>query len=282
MLQYILLHTPIIEKHTNTYKITKMHTHEINENLWNAGIYLGQADRSFAPENLRKAWEEVSKRSALKEANAKLEELKNTQTDLMAAMGALVTTANNVNQAKDDLLGKMRERVVSWLLRGDLVAFGYEKPRQMASRPHHLPPQLWNGHIDWFGSSLKSQGLELMEIRILTKSKIKVIAPEWLSTTENQERALQSANCSTEMPQITAGIKGRTTIKRYVGEAFDALLADGLIKTSKPAKANYSLVRNWLKENRPEVGADDRKPSDEGIRAHFSPLFNNLKENSKQ
>jgi hypothetical protein len=122
-----------------------MHTIELNTQLWNTGVYLSKADLQFAPENFRKEWHEVSKRSALEEAKAKVDELKDGETDFLKAMNEIAAAVLDVSRPKDELLGKMRELVVDWLLRGELVAFDFEKPRRMEAVPHQLSAQLWNG-----------------------------------------------------------------------------------------------------------------------------------------
>lgn len=255
-----------------------MHSNEINEKLWNTGVYLSRAYHSFAPENLQKEWEEVSKRSALKEAHAKLEELQNTQIGFAEAMNSVLGKVTEVTRPKEDLLKRMRDLVVNRLWQGDLVAFGYEKPRRMSSEVHRLPARLWNGHIDWHTSSLVSQGLELVEIRVLTQERVSKTS----SLFEFLDSYGTEAQSSTDTPHVEAGRTGRPTIKGYLEDAFAALDAAGLIDVQKPAKAHYPLVRHWLQENKPEAGATKDKPSDEGIRAHFSPLFNSLKKTRKQ
>ena len=75
---------------------------------------------------------------------------------------------------------------------------------------------------------------------------------------------------------------GLPTIKNDVEATFHALNALGEINVNLSAKAHYELVRQHLRSVHPKTYSEDGKPGDEGIRAHFSPLFKALKENSKQ
>ncbi|MBR9653556.1 hypothetical protein [Thalassovita aquimarina] len=243
-----------------------MHTHEINEELWNAGIYLSQADRSFAPENLRKAWEEASKKSALHAMQDKMEELKETQVDFTKKLEAMLGAVNEVSRPKDDILKKMRELVVNWLKRGDLVAYGFEKPRRMASIPYELPAQLWHGRIDWFDSSLSSQSLELVQIRVLSKAMIDKVTTAALPNSETLAEPVQ--------PAI-----GRPTIQPQIKAAYLSVASSEKLDKTMSLKTVAEHVRLQLAQDNPDLQVTENKPSYETIRRVISPLW---KEHTKQ
>ncbi len=255
-----------------------MDSNDLNEALWNHGIFLSVSVRAFAPQNLRKKFEEADKISALEEGKKKVEELENSDADLPTAFVTFLSAVNEVIGPRDKLRAEMQTLVMGWLQRGDLVGFGYEKPRQMASRVHEIPAQLWHGNLNWIESSLSAQGLELVQIRVLHSTKKEQLTKEFGLRTD----ALVEGNIDAKIPQVEAAETGRPTIRGFIEDSFEALLADGLIEVQKPAKAHYPLVRSWLMRNKPEANATETTPSNEGIRRHFSPLFNDLKKNHKQ
>lgn len=243
-----------------------MQQNDLNSTFWEAGIYLSQADRHFAPDNLRKEWEGVSKRNALEEASAKIDELKDSETDFLKAMNDVVATISDVNQPKEKLRSKMREFVVSWLLRGDLIAYAFEKPRRITSAPTSLPPHLWQGRIDWFDSSLSSQGLNLIEIRVLSNKMIETVKASSMHETIKQEKPVQPT-------------KGRPTIQPQITAAYQAVSTTGTLDNSMSLKTVAEHVRLRLALDCPELQVTEDRPSYETIRRVISPLW---KEHTKQ
>ncbi|MCK4713209.1 MAG: hypothetical protein KAT26_10050, partial [Marinosulfonomonas sp.] len=75
---------------------------------------------------------------------------------------------------------------------------------------------------------------------------------------------------------------GRPSLHPYVVAAFEGLSQAGLINTEQSAKSHFAAVRNWIAANSPNCHLEPEDIGDEGIRGHFSPLFNALKKNSKQ
>lgn len=243
-----------------------MHTNELNFTFWNAGIYLNTADFRFAPENLRKEWDEASQRSALGEAKEKMEELKNSDTDFLSAWNEIAATIGNANRPKEILKKRMRDLVVNWLLRGELVAFAFEKPRRMDSLPYQLPAQLWRGQIDWFNSSLSAQGLDLVEVRLLSKHMIETVAASNVQETPPLEAPRQPA-------------KGRPTIQPQIAAAYHQVAASEVLDEAMSLKTVSGHVRIQLAKNCPELNVTEDTPSYETIRRVISPL---RKEDTKQ
>lgn len=263
---HILARSSLSQKRTKAYEITQMHTNELNEKLWNAGVYLHQADLSFSPQSLRNEWEELKKRSALEAAKAKMEELVGREMDFQKSIAEVLSAANEVSKPKENLRKKMRELVVSWLLRGDLVGFGFEKPRRMDALPHQLYPELWHGRIDWFDSSLESQGLNLVQIRVLSKGMIEKVRASSAPETARLEEPVQPA-------------KGRPTIQPQITAAFHRVMAGKNLDRAMSLKTVAEHVRLQLAQDNPELQVTEEKPSYETIRRVISPLW---KENTKQ
>lgn len=136
---------------------------------------------------------------------------------------------------------------------GALRCFAFESPRTFHSDPVEILPGHWTIYPDWKKGEFKANGLHLIELRVMRRK-----APS------NRITAPKPAS------------PGRPSVQADVKAAFQGLKELGRIDPDCSAKHHYPMVRQWIGENiqNPVVAAD--KLSDEGIRAHFSHLFNEL------
>lgn len=231
--------------------------------LWEKGVQLNRSPRAFSPKAEKQEYDRLHSLSAMEAFSNAAEQASETGLTGWEAFNASMSSARAITSARSKWDERMRRFVHHHLLHDNLFGYGFEPPRKMDSQPLEIPKVCWNGHIGWEKNTLASDGLEFVHVRLLTK-----------------ETRLKLLDLSV---QTTTVIKaGRPSIREHVKEAFDDLLANDLIDPSVAAKNHFELLRKWLRAHKPEAGYTSTKPSDEGIRAHFSPLFNELKKNRKQ
>lgn len=260
--------------------MTTLHT--IKDSHWRASIPLSQAAIHFAPMDLQNKWRELSKRHALNEAKSHYQANMPSNTSWMDHFAAMADGAQSLVMARADVMKQAKAQLLRALLHGKYNAFGFEYPRKLSSDPLEIPAALWHGRIDWSGNELRSQSLRFVEIRLLPnyghrQSRVTIETPPqpiFLEQTQDHRPEPQ--------PAPTPAKAGRPSIKGPVRDAFHALAANGQINPMASAKSHYPLVRDWIATHDTEAGIDADRLSDEGIRAHFSPLFGNFKKHRKQ
>ncbi|NKX37371.1 hypothetical protein HGG70_05405 [Rhodobacteraceae bacterium R_SAG4] len=232
--------------------------------LWERGYRLNKSAYLFSPAAERDNYDRLHSIDYMSMANdaakAALLVGKNARDTGMAATQA----ASDLAKARLDWRNRRQGVVLNGLQNAQLIAYGFEPPRRMDGQPVEIPATYWTGRVQWDECKLTVQGLEFIEIRIVTPQvRDEVLKPSKIETPEAQAT-------------------GRPSIKPLIEEAFHALLSDGLIDPTKSAKAHYPVVRQWLQSNKPEAGANATSPTDEGIRKYFSPLFRDLRTTHKQ
>ncbi|WP_264211165.1 hypothetical protein [Leisingera thetidis] len=243
-----------------------MHTDEINEQLWNAGTYLSQAYRSFAPADLRKEWETVSKRNSILEAKLKVDELLERKAKFSEAAPELIAAIRAVDGPKERLVAEMKNALVRSLIQEAVSAIGFEHPRHMTSKPVRLPAQFWQGQINWQENELKSQGLHFVEIRIVGNDTVKTLSA-----------SIPAASHPPTAPKPP--IKGRPSVQPQIKRAYLRTLASGVLTPHMSVKTVTENVRVRLAEDFPDLGVTAETPNYETFRRIVSPLW---KEDKKQ
>ncbi|MCD9149256.1 hypothetical protein [Pseudophaeobacter flagellatus] len=231
--------------------------------LWQRGIRLNQAPHSFAPKADKAEYKRLYEASAItawSDAMAKMQETGRSGVD---AVSEVLTEPQKILSARTEWDDRMRKFILHHLTHGNLFGYGFEPPRRMESQPYEIPAAYWAGRVRWDNATLTVNGLEFIEVRVLaTQVRDRLVGISHETTTDLQ--------------------RGRPSIKADVEEAFATLLQKGLIDISKSAKSHFPLVRQCLQTIQPGASYSDTKPGDEGIRTHFSPLFNELKKTNKQ
>lgn len=250
----------------------------IKDSPWRAATPLSHAPIHFAPTDLQNTWRGLSERSAMNEANSHYQSNSPSSGSWIEHFAAMIEGAKPLVMAREDVLKQAKAHLLRALLRGEYTAFGFEAPRTLASVPLEIPAEHWHGRIDWSASELHSQSLRFVEVRLLPTCGQYQLA----LTVGTPPQADSLRPPQDQLPPPTPAKAGRPSIKVPVTDAFQALAAQGHINPKASAKSHYPLVREWIATNCTGAGVDANKLSDEGIRAHFSPLFGSFKEDRKQ
>jgi hypothetical protein len=242
---------------------------DLNLNLvsaWDAASPLWHAPLHYAPPDLRKAWDELKKRSAMEEAAQSLKQCTDKKQSWFDILGTMAAGANVVLAPRGAVLRDAQALLLADIKAGKMLAFGFEPPRRLQSIPVYIQAKHWNQSVNWDDSTVVSAGLKFVEVRIIPSQIVQTIIDKNIDTQRKKIETLPAT-------------PGRPTIQHYVKSAFFALSELGQIDTDRSALSHYPHVNQWIKENT-SYCADSL--SDEGIRAHFSPLFKELKKNRKQ
>ena len=236
-----------------------------NINFWQAGVPLSRAPFNASSHELKKRYNEALSTSYMEAIVQASKAERDAGKEGFEALIGSMQSAQPLLSERSNIIDEMRAPIEKHLLLGNLIGFGFEPPRKMESQPFEIPRNCWKGWIDWAGSKVRGEGLEFVEVRLITaQKKARLGAP-------------QSAADTIETRQV-----GRPGIGPHVAEAFKILNEAGKIETSASAKSHFPLVRRLLSQTYPDVYPLGHKISDEGIRAHFSPLFKALKKSRKQ
>lgn len=236
-----------------------------NNELWDRGIHLSRAPYAYAPKSEKEEHKRLHDVSAIEAATKAVEETQTSGTTGLETFKAMIGASNPILTARTDWNVRMRAFILHHLEHGNLFAYGFEPPRRMDSQSIELPTAHWKGNIRWDKAILSAQGLEFVEIRIISKQIRDELSPK------------PPADAELEKPQA-----GRPSIKLHIHEAFSDLKNSSNIDINISAKSHYPLIREHMRNTHPDLYPKDRKLGDEGIRYHFSPLFNELKKNRKQ
>ena len=241
---------------------------------WNAATPMWYAPIHFSPPDLQQRWDDLKKQSAWEAANESLKETvaesrkKGTfeKRSWIDALGIAITGANRVLEPRGALQREAQALLLADIQLGRVIGLGYEPPRRIKSVPVYIPTKYWQQTIDWDSSTVRSGGLTFIEVRIVLARTGQTIIDQTANTARKRLEALPPP-------------PGRPSIKQHVTAAFSALHADGKIDTNKSALSHFPAVKQWIKEN---TSRDPDDLSNEGIRAHFAPLFKELRKNRKQ
>ncbi len=236
-------------------------------NIWKRSIWLENSARTFAKHFYKDEWQaaltqrrDKSWPEVVKEAAAQGKEDGHEGMELFAYS---VLEVGKLDRQKNEILERATKEILQRLQDGRFRAFGFDHPRTMDTIPVQIPRDAWCDNTKLDSDKLSYQSMTLVDVRIR-------MAPESVDTEPKKQLRAQ--------PKKT----GRPTIKDDVEAAFRALNALGEINVNLSAKAHFDLVRQQLHNTHPQKYPEDGKPGNEGIRPHFTLLFNELKENSKQ
>jgi hypothetical protein len=233
------------------------------DDLWNSGMYLSRAPYAFASKSEKEEHKRLHSVSASELMAKAAEETAASGLTSWEVVNAMMGASNPILSARMEWSNRMRAFVLQHLITGSLIAYGFEPPRRMDSVPFHIPAAYWRGRIQWKDSKLTVQGLEFEQIRLVTlKARDQVLGVD---------ANFQSVTKKT----------GRPGYKDEIIRAFEALNAIGKIDTQSSLQAHYKKVSDWIELNVPEGERPTKPLSDNTLQRHLSPLFNELKKNSK-
>lgn len=229
--------------------------------LWNAGVPVSTSWEVYAQPELKQAWNAISSQSALEALEQGALNVGDTDLSLHEKIALASSGAQKILSERTALMNTLRANILNYIKQGQLFAYGFEQQRTLSSIPIEVPASLWKGKCDWQASKLTAQSLNFIEIRLTTK------------------RIRDEIMCG-EAPQTKT--VGRPSIGAYITAAFAGLNEAGRINTSNSAISHFPMVREWIKNNRPDCHLKANTIGDEGIRAYFAPLFKDLKKYRKQ
>jgi hypothetical protein len=237
-------------------------TNPVND-LWNRGIHLRRAPYAYAPKSDKEEHKRLYSVSAIELTTKAADDTAASGLTGWEAVNAILSASNPILSARTELRNRMRAFVLHHLITGSLIAYGFEPPRRMDSMPFHIPAAYWRGRIQWEDSKLTAQGLEFEQIRLITlKARDQVLGVD-----ANFQSVTKKA--------------GRPGYRDQIIRAFETLNAIGKIDTQSSLQAHYKKVRDWIELNVPEGERPTNPLSDNTLQRHLSPLFNELKKNSK-
>lgn len=226
--------------------------------LWESGVYLSKAPYAYAHEELKEQYDQAFKASAFQ---TYFESLRLASEQGKTGVDALSDAANDATPLRNEQT-KARDAVEAFakhhLLKGNLIAYGFEPPRRVESQPHQISAECWSGSIRWQKSTLSAQGLVFEEIRVVSRSV--------------QERVLTKDQMEYEPTKP----QGRPTVGPAIEAAFLALNKAGEIDATASQSSHYPRVRSWLAANFPDLKTPPSKISEKTLYRYFSPLFRRL------
>ncbi|ATG44238.1 hypothetical protein PhaeoP18_02294 [Phaeobacter piscinae] len=231
--------------------------------LWQRGVRLNQAPYSFAPKADKEEHQRLHKVSAIDAMAASVDNLKAEGRYGPSALQEILEGPQKILSARAEWDDRMRKFIVYHLKQGNLFGYGFEPPRRMDSQPVEIPASYWNGRIQWDKADLSSQGLKLIEIRVVSRQ-----LRDTVLNVSNEDRTAPPA-------------AGRPTVGPAIKAAFTALQEAGEIDVDASQQSHYPKVRAWLKQNFPNLSVPAEEISDKTIQKHFSHYFNALRKSSK-
>lgn len=239
------------------------------QKLWRSARPLSNAWLTFAHPKLKSQWKALESKSALTALSTSAEQLGHQDTpealQRIDFMQKLLQPAQEILQARSDVKRRLQDNILNYIKNGQVFAYGFERPRMMASVPVELPEEVFRGRIDWENSAITHAGLHFVEVRLTTQR----IRSEILTGIDPEDAAAPPS-------------KGRPTVAPHIAAAVQALLESGQIDISCSARSHYPKIRYWLSQNAKDLPVSPDEVHDETIRLTFSPLFKELKKTKKQ
>ncbi|MBO9403224.1 hypothetical protein [Shimia sp. R9_3] len=236
--------------------------------LWKGSHWLSNTPKLFAQRAFKEEWEAAVAHRGSKlwihnvmEAGERLKE-QGMQPGLELLASGL-QEADELARPKRELLERATEEVRKRLRTGQYRAFGFDRPRTLDTQPVQLPTEVWTSNKSLDETKVRFQSMVFTDVRV---------------------RMVREDND----PLLAAGLAhsqskpGRPTIKDDVEFVFTTMENRGLVDVKRPANSHYDIVRRLLSEFFPDQYVDPDKPTNEGIRPHFTPLFKELKKSRKQ
>lgn len=234
------------------------------ERLHRSGAALSQSWLLYARPDLKTQWQELHQQSALEALSKGIEAAAEMEGDTATKAAHALAGPQAILSARGALERTLKANIQSYISDGHLHGFGYELPRSLSSVPVAIPKAAWAGKSDWNNGTLSFRGLEFADVR--------------LTTNRLRNEILERGN----VDKTPAKPSGRPSLGPAITKAFKALNEAGKINPTRSQKSHFPLVREWLSTNDTGLSSDPSQITDEGIRAHFSILFNALRETRKQ
>lgn len=237
---------------------------------------MSAAPLHFAPEDIRNKWRELASLSALQAGTDHLKKTATRGAHWLDVLGTALEGMQTVITPRSETIRAAEAQLMKRILGQQFLALGFEAPRKLTSNVVEIPSHFWRGIVRWEDSELICQSLHFVEVRLVPSHLIPTAIPDRHAPADTMK--LEAMNAGQNAPASV----GRPSIKEHITDAFNALHQKGQIRPHDTARSHYPLVRQWLRDHHPDLRVTDAKPSDEGIRAHFTPLFEGISGHRKQ
>ena len=226
--------------------------------LWQSATPIQIARLRFAPPELVQKLHAFGKVSLVDSLQKAAIDNKNFHM-LIEAMNSATQLAVAADTKRREIQSEIDQLFADAILAGELRCFAFEPPRTLSSNPVEMQIEHWTAYPNWETGEFKANGLHLIELRVLKAEKVADVIG------------------SAETTKV-----GRPSIEPHVTAAFAELNLLGKIDVSKSAISHFQLIREWINRHDPKQELNALHLGNEGIRAHFSPLFKALKKTRKQ
>lgn len=233
---------------------------QITLKLWQAGAPLNRSWLTYAHPDLKSKWTEAQEKSAIEafeQDAASVAKLKDTTP--LEKTTLLFSGTQKILSEREALRKELQANTLHYIETGVLFGYGFEPPRTLGSIPVEIPKALWRGKCHWDKSTLETQGLKFIEVRLT------------MIRTRNDILGRGNVDATPTNPA------GRPSVGPAIEDAFHALNKAGEINVNNSQMSHYPKVRKWLEMNFPNLSVSPAKISDKTIQRHFSILFNSLK-----
>lgn len=225
--------------------------------LWINSVPLKRAWLHFThPKNVEE-WNALKSQSAFEAFQKGAQEVAASEKSLAEKLSVALSQPQSILIARTTLQKKMQNAVVGYLRDEQLFAYGFEPPRRMGTQPLEIPKYYWSGQIDWIKSTLTFNGIQFVEVRLISASK--------------RAKVLELAPVPKTGSEATPGRPG---FEADILEAHKLLLDAGKFNPNASLKSQCPAIRNWLIENKLGKGYSSKKPGYEVIRKYLQKNLN--------
>jgi hypothetical protein len=174
--------------------------------------------------------------------------------DIFHSVKPFVDYCDDLNAA----LAEMRANLRGQILSGELVAYGYLFPRNPADVFQVIPPDVFEGNIDWLNSAVEGNGLAYVCVRVVPKMAI-------AQATENTATFRKKLPPPTEL-KIRRSRTGRPSKGEYIKGAYEKLKQSGEIDFLAPQIIAIGQIRHAVMISYHDDVTDTRGLENETIR----------------
>lgn len=230
------------------------------EFTYDQGVLLSAAPARFSKPGVWEAFLAAEKREMerLKEPSTQMAEDTANLPQSWRIPLTLLSDMAELNGDKRKLLFTAERQVISRLIQGSLIAFGYSVPRSPSDDPRHIPTDVWRGKIDWKNSSVTGNGLHFFAVRVFE-----------YGTDFSHPNLIKDIRA---LPRDETPL-GRPSEREPVLEVFELLAEQGLIDFSAPKVRACKPIRHALVKKFPTEARRYSVLGDDTIRRHISEAF---------
>lgn len=237
--------------------------------VWERSIPLWQAYIRLAPKALQDQLTALREQTAPAAISQRMQQMIDDAAlpkEDIAARFALLGQALGPMQAASALTTELRNRCLTLIRDGHVLALGYVVPRAITDVPAPVPDDLWRHPIQWEKSAVSGNGLHMEAVRLAPR--------HWIDQIMSDHRAKQ------QPPILPAPSppRGRPSHKQAVIDAFEQLAAAGKIDLGRDRADHYPMIRAIVMQ---QSGGGEEGLSDNTLQRLLKPHFDALAANPK-